>query len=114
MPTNLSQAETARVPLACVAGAIPADERSAHFALLKRLFGEDARERRVIADGYAFRFGAASFDDVARFIARERLCCPFLTFHLELAQSSDLLWLQLTGPEGTRELLDAELPARAW
>jgi hypothetical protein len=102
--------EKSSIALACVPGGIPPAERPAHFALLNRLFANHAQERRDVAGGYAFRFDAASFDDVARFVARERLCCPFLDFSLELSAQDGPLWLRLTGPDGTREFLDAELP----
>ena len=98
---------TTDTPLACVPGAIPAGERPAHFALAARLFGTEARERRALPDGYAFRFDPELFGQVARFVEYERLCCPFLAFTLELAGAE--LWLRLTGPAGTREFLDAEL-----
>ena len=104
------------VPLACVPGAIPAAQRPAHFALVTRLFTAAARERRDPsggAEGYAFRFDADAFDDLARWIANERRCCPFLSFALELAPDGGPLWLRLTGPAGTRAFLDAELPASA-
>lgn len=110
MSLDIFPAAQSPPPLACVPGAIRAEERPAHFALLERLFGEDARERRPIDDGYAFRFEAASFDAVARFVSVERLCCPFLTFHLELSAPAIDLWLRMTGPAGTRDFLDAELP----
>ena len=103
----------AAVPLSCVPGAIPAAERDAHFALARRLLAESARERRALSageDGYAFRFDADAFDDVARWITNERRCCPFLTFTLELAPDAGPMWVRLAGPAGTRELLDAELP----
>jgi hypothetical protein len=109
--TNTRPSDTP--PLACVPGAIPTGERAAHFALLQRLFGESAQERRDVPGGYAFRFDAASFDDVARFVELERLCCPFLTFNLDVSAQAGPLWLRLTGPEGTREFLDAELPVGA-
>jgi len=99
-------------PLACVPEAIPASERPGHFTLLTRLFGETVRERRDVPNGYAFRFGAESFEDVARFVALERLCCPFLQFVIELSPNAGPLWLSLTGPETTREFLDVELPTR--
>lgn len=98
------------VPLACVPGAIPAAERSAHFALLERLFGGDARERAGVPNGYSFRFDAEAFDDVARFVANERKCCPFVAFAVELSPDGGPLWLRLQGPEGTREFFDTELP----
>jgi len=116
--TEFSAAAAAvpRVPLACVPGAIPAAERPAHFALITRLFTAAARERRDLsggAEGYAFRFDADAFDDLARWVTNERRCCPFLSFALELAPDGGPLWLRLTGPAGTRAFLDAELPASA-
>ena len=99
-------------PLACVPGAISAAERPAHFALLTHLFGV-AHERIEIANGYAFRFDADAFDDVARFVTNERRCCPFLNFSIELSRDGGALWLRLTGPSGTREFLDAELPRQS-
>ena len=99
------------VPLACVPGAIPAAERGAHFRLVQRLFGEAARERRAVPGGYAWRFDADALGDLARWMENERRCCPFLAFTLELSPAGGPLWVRLTGPEGTREFLDAELPA---
>lgn len=98
-------------PLACVPEAIPHGERPSHFALLTRLFAEAARERREVPNGYAFRFDAEAFDDIARFVALERLCCPFLDFVIELSPHAGPLWLSMTGPATTREFLDVELPA---
>jgi len=39
----------------------------------------------------------------------ERRCCPFMTFEVVVAPSSGPIWLRMTGPEGTREVLRAEL-----
>lgn len=100
----------AGAPLACVMGAIPAEERAAHAALLKYLFATAVRERQELAEGFAFRFGADDVDAVARFIVNERKCCPFLTFELVLMPQAGPVWLRLTGPAGTRTFLEAELP----
>lgn len=97
-----------RMPLACVPGAIPAEERAGHFELIQRLFRE-ARERRLIENGYAFRFGSSALVDIARFTENERRCCPFLAFVIEQEPMGGPLWLRLTGPAGTREFLEAEL-----
>jgi hypothetical protein len=104
--------ENGAIPLACVPGAIPAAERPAHFALARRLFTEDAAERREWGEGYAFRFAADAFEPVARFVANERKCCPFLDFEIT-AEAAGPVWLRLTGPAGTRAFLDAELPLSA-
>lgn len=95
-------------PLVCVPGAIPADARPAHFALAAELFGA-VREQRETEDGYAFRFAPEWLERVARFVANERLCCPFLAFTLTLEPEGGPFWLRLSGPEGTREFLRTEL-----
>ena len=97
------------IPLACVPGAIPLAERAAHFELLARI-GSRARDKREVPDGYAYRFAAEDFDDLARWIANERRCCPFLHFAAELEPNGGPVWVRLTGPAGTREFLDMEFP----
>jgi hypothetical protein len=98
------------MPLACVPGAIPAAERAAHFALIRELFGGAAQERVAHPDGYAFRFAPEALESLARFVANERRCCPFLEFTLTVTAADGPLWLRLAGPPGTREFLDVELP----
>ena len=95
--------------IACSPGAIPIEERSAHFALAKRLLMEIAERREPLPDGYAFRFRASAIEDIARFVANERKCCPFMQFDVSISPNDGPVWLRLTGPEGTRAVLDAEL-----
>jgi hypothetical protein len=95
--------------LACVPDAIPADERKAHFALAERVFRELAIGRTALTDGYAITCRADALISIAQFVANERLCCPFLRFVLELEPAADTLLLRMTGPTGTRDVLDAEL-----
>ena len=99
----------APVPLACTPGAIPAEARPAHFALAAELFGADVRERRELADGYAFRFAPDRLERVMRFVSNERLCCAFLEFGITVAPADGPVWLRMTGPDGTRAFLAAEL-----
>ena len=96
-------------PLACVPGAIPAAERAAHFALIQRLFAR-AEARAAHADGYDFRFPADALEDIARFVANERKCCPFQGFTITVPADAAEVRLRLAGPRGTREFLDHELP----
>ena len=100
---------TQKPALACVPSAIPAAERKGHLALGRELFEIRAREQVELPNGYAIRFQPEAFEAVARFVANERKCCPFLTFELTLDPTSGALWLRMTGPEGTRAVLDAEL-----
>jgi hypothetical protein len=100
---------TPQVPLACVPAAIPADARPAHFALARRLFTGSVQERGDLPDGLAFRFAADAFEQVARFVANERRCCPFLRFEIAVEPDGGPAWLRMTGPAGTRDFLRAEL-----
>ena len=98
-----------RVPLACAAGAIPEGERPGHFLLIKRLFSE-VLQRQETPGGYAFRFSPERLREISTFIENERRCCPFLAFSVEVPPAGEDIRLRMTGPEGTREFLDAELP----
>lgn len=95
--------------LACVPAAIPAAERAAHFTLARRLFSEMAEQRIDLPEGFGFRFQADAFEAVARFVANERKCCPFIDFEVHLSHDSGALWLRMSGPEGTSAVLQAEL-----
>jgi hypothetical protein len=100
---------TAAPELACLPEAIPAGERQAHFALARELFEERAAERVALPNGYRIRFPPEEMEAVVRFVTNERKCCPFLSFEMTLGPDSGPLWLRMTGPEGTRAVLDAEL-----
>lgn len=95
--------------LACMPGALTASERAAHFDLARELTQIRAEERIANANGYALRFAPDALESLARFIANERKCCPFVTFELELKSGGGPLWLRMTGPKGTAEVLEAEL-----
>lgn len=103
------RAENPETTLACVPSAIPATERASHFALARELFHEVAQERTDLPDGYAVRFSPDALEAVARFVANERKCCPFMNFELSIAPGSGPPWLRMTGPAGTREIVQAEL-----
>jgi hypothetical protein len=40
-------------------------------------------------------------------IELERRCCPFLQFRLTVEPNRGATWLELTGPEGTKDFLAA-------
>jgi hypothetical protein len=94
---------------ACDMTAIPAEKRGAHHALIRRLMTEAVEEISELPDGLAFRFPAKEYDAVAEFVGRERLCCPFLTFALAIAPERGPLTLRLTGADGVKDFIRAEL-----
>lgn len=95
------------LPLVCVPDAIPAAKRRAHFRLIRELFENEAEDRIDVPGGYQFRFPATSFDALSRFLSNERRCCPFLSFELTVEPADRPIRLKITGPDGTREFLDA-------
>jgi len=106
---GMSSAVNESIGLACVPSAIPAPERAQHFVLARELLGEQCAQRADLPDGYAFRFTADQFVALARFIDNERKCCPFMSFDLHIAPEAGCIWLRMTGPAGTRAVLQAEL-----
>jgi hypothetical protein len=92
------------LPIACTLGAAAVKARREDLlgSLVRR-----ADERFDLPDGYRVRFAAA--DDIlpaiAKIIELERQCCRFLTFHITLEPDGGPIWLESTGPPGTREFL---------
>jgi len=66
---------------------------------------------RWLPDGVALRFAAEPdrLALLATFIDLERRCCAFLQFRLTVESGGGPVWLELTGPPGTREFLEGEL-----
>jgi hypothetical protein len=95
--------------LACILDAIAPEQRAAHAALVEQLFGQLVRESRDLPSGYEFDFDPESFEAIAAFVVNERKCCPFVSFELEAAAGGGPVTLRMTGPVGTREVLQAEL-----
>lgn len=68
-------------------------------------------EKKELPDGYAFRFNGSDqlIDELTEFIKSERACCSFFVFNLSVSGDGKEIWLSLTGPEGTREMIAGEL-----
>jgi hypothetical protein len=108
-----SAATDEMTPLACDMTAIPSEQRASHAASAARLLNELSDEMVTLANGYAFRFPPDDLTPVADFVNRERLCCPFLGFTIEVSPAGGPMWLCITGREGVKEFLAAELSIRA-
>jgi hypothetical protein len=97
-------------PFACDMTAIAPEQRGAHIAAIERLF-RSAQHMRELPDGYAFELPNES--DVllaaAQFITLERLCCPFFGFGIEVEREGGSVWLSLTGREGVKPFIMAEI-----
>lgn len=85
-------------------------ERKRHIDAISEVFGA-VEEIRELPHGYAFRLpnDADWVVKAADFITKERLCCPFFGFTLELEPERGALWLSLTGRDGVKPFIAAEI-----
>ncbi len=95
------------IPIACDLGAFEPVRDAEHRRLLARV-SSAVLGREPLADGYALRYSQdpEMLQDVARWVALERDCCPFFTFTIVMEPPGGSLWLRLTGPDGTRDIVD--------
>ncbi len=97
-------------PFACDMTAIAPEERGVHLSTIDQVF-RAVEEVRELPRGYAFRLPNESevIVRVAEFIALERLCCPFFGFVVEVEREGGAMWLSLTGREGVKPFIMAEI-----
>ncbi|MGZ8842270.1 MAG: hypothetical protein ACXW18_01330 [Pyrinomonadaceae bacterium] len=64
-------------------------------------------ESRELEDGYALSFPSSteSLKELTSLVDLERQCCPFLTYRITVEANSGPLWLEVTGPDGTKDFL---------
>jgi hypothetical protein len=100
------------LPIACTL--TPAQLAADHDTLLTGL-ADHAVQRVSLPSGIRLRFDATAerMRQIDAVVRRERECCPFLDFHVGLALGGSALTLDVTGPEGTSELLAMLLEGRA-
>jgi hypothetical protein len=98
------------IPFACDLTAIPAGKREEHERNGRALFST-IQQLLELPDGYGLRLAkdTQTILQVAEFITLERLCCPFFTFALEVPSGGDSIWLKLTGREGIKDFIRAEI-----
>jgi hypothetical protein len=92
--------------------AMPLIRGAQHIAAIEAVFGA-VQEIRELPDGYSFRLAneTALLLKVADFLAKERLCCPFFGFALRIEPEGGAVWLSLTGREGIKPFIQAEISA---
>ena len=68
-------------------------------------------EKRELSNGFAFKFTGTDqmIDELPEFVKTERQCCDFFTFNLSLSGDGSEAWLELTGPEGTKDFIASEI-----
>jgi hypothetical protein len=100
------------MPIACRPQALTKAEHERSQRLRAELAAA-TRKTTPLADGYELEYApdAALFREAAEWISLERRCCPFLAFGLRWAQGDETPpRLSITGPDGTKDFLAAEMP----
>jgi hypothetical protein len=97
-------------PFACNMLTIESDQRQQHIATAGQMF-RAVRSIRELPNGYAFHLPDEPdiLNLVTEFISLERLCCPFFGFTIEIEPEGEAVWLQLTGREGVKPFIRAEI-----
>jgi len=64
-------------------------------------------ELRELEDGYAYCFPSDEkwLTELTTLVSLERQCCPFLRFRLTVESGNGPIWLEMTGPDGTKDFL---------
>src|SRR2546423_14938547 len=95
-------------PIVCTLG--PEALKARRQGLLARVAALSKHTTKIAA-GYRFEFTPEreTLSLLAQMIDGERQCCRFLRFDLTVEPNSGPISLELTGPPGTREFLDALL-----
>lgn len=68
-------------------------------------------ERIETVNGVRYKFDGSdkTIDLLTNFIKTERLCCEFFMFQLTIGAEESHTWLELSGPEGTKEFIETEI-----
>lgn len=94
----------ASLPVAC--GLTDSELQERRRDVLQKVRGA-VTEVKEVEDGYIFRFPSDEIwiGELAHLIKIERQCCPFLRFGLTVEPGGGPIWLEMTGPEGTKDFL---------
>lgn len=101
-----------QTPVACDLTAINPDELNDHNLNGEQVFAA-VEEIREISNGYAFRLPSKTnlIEKAGAFIARERLCCSFFHFTLEVVPDQGPVWLKLTGDKNIKKFIEENIVA---
>ena len=98
----------ADLPVACTLSSHALKTR--REGLLSDLVGR-ADDHQELPDGHRLCFASArdTLSLIVTTVEAERECCRFLRFQIVVEPDGGPIWLELTGPSGTREFVSALL-----
>lgn len=102
-------------PLACDLTCIEDNELEEHKSNSINVF-KSVEDWKELPHGYALQLFAKTFliEQVGAFISRERLCCPFFNFTLEVTPDHGPVWLKITddSQEQVKEFVEKNIIAQ--
>jgi hypothetical protein len=103
---EVSRVNEMSLPVACSLTEPELQKRRS--SVLRKVRGA-VTEVKETEDGYAYRFpsDAAWIAELANLVTLEQRCCPFLRFRLTVEPGDGPIWLELSGPEGTKDFLSS-------
>lgn len=92
--------------VACTPAAVPGNLRQRWIEVGVQIYGA-VEELKELPDGYACRLpgDARTLLVAAEYVSLDRLCCAFARWELGIEPNGGPLWLRITGPTGTNELM---------
>jgi hypothetical protein len=92
------------LPVACSLTEAELQERRS--SILQKL-RPSVVEVNELSEGYAYRFPPddALIAELAQLVSLERRCCPFLRFGITVEPGGGPVWLEMSGPQGTKDFL---------
>ncbi|MEP6951847.1 MAG: hypothetical protein ABI863_21335 [Ginsengibacter sp.] len=75
------------------------------------LLKSEVLQRKELDNGYQYSFDGSDkmIDHIINFIKSESACCDFFTFNLSVEDVNRNVVLIITGPEGAKEFINAEM-----
>jgi len=85
------------------------EERKTHQETGQKIL-QSVRQLKELQNGYALRLSTDSsmLTTITQFIDKERLCCPFMKFVVEVGEEHGPLWVKITGRKGAKEFIRKE------
>ena len=92
------------LPVAC--SLLDAELQERRQAVLQKIRNE-VSDVRELENGFMYSFppGGSRIRELADMVEQEHQCCPFLKFSITVEAGDGPVWLEMTGPDGTKEFL---------
>ena len=113
--SSLPETKRSESPFACNRLALTPEQRKRHFDELGPKLRSLKKSVRELPNGYEFEFSPDSntVQLVEEWAVGERACCPFFDIDMHLEREGGSLWLRLTGREGVKKFIQADVCERS-